>query len=563
MTTIDPISHLRQLTDTAIASQRPSDALAVDQALRLLEAEELLACSERRVSIGRYIKGGASEENLAKLRLWVDEAKRTQRSTDFNMVIHCLTIIEAEETLAKVAERAQRREQVKTLPPFYEYATVSDGEHAFKAPDGRVFGPYVNKASMHGDAWTHAMDPDLFIAPTPGADELLTPEEYEAALACEVSDTEIYNAIEQAMQEALASRAPFFRVSVPSVALERAKAMLVKWDVRETGRPVMRERGGHLVHLKVSPKPPAFEVFLVGDVVVVAEDVDNARLLTSGMTNSLPMVGAFFEGFVATDPRQVDSSEVLTVYLWDDGPHTETRGTFVTKTAGDWARSSGRGVLGPLDGSQLAQRIGGEGRLILCSTDTQIGRDRPAPREHKPQCNGVPCYCDDEVLVTDGTYFDAARETHLYFIGPNFYVAESEEAALQFHRDAIVVGVDKLEELRRSVAEEAPSEAEMASRHIDAMLVEVNRVYDIRHVLEDEALPDIVELYEESVQTSPKSYDDWRRGKMGSVGLLLSYYKEVITPHIEAIMGAASVAAERRLQDVRGKLGIGEESHGT
>ena len=546
MTTIDPISHLRQLTNTAIASQRPSDALAVDQALRLLEAEELLACSERRVSIGRYIKGGASEENLAKLRLWVDEAKRTQRSADFNMVVYCLTIIEAEETLAKVAERAQRREQVKVLPPDYEYvdaATLghgctSDSDFAFKAPDGRVFGPYCNKASMHGDAWVHATDPDLFIAPTPGADELLTPEEYEAALACEVSDTEIYNAIEQAMQEALASRAPFFRVSVPSVALERAKAMLTKWDVRATGRPNMRERGGHLVHLKVSPKPPAFEVFLVGDVVVVAEDVDNARLLTSSMTSDPRMLQLLLEGFESAEPRQVDSSEVLEVYLWDGHG-----GAPVTHSAGEWTRTQGRGILGLFMGSALEKKF--------------------RAREHREECNGVPCYCDDEVLVADGTYFDAARETHLYFIGPNLYVAESEEAALQFHRDAIVVGVDKLEELRRSVAEEAPSESEMASRHIDAMLVEVNRVYDIRHVLEDEALPDIVELSDESVQTSPKSYDDWRCGKMGSVGLLLSYYKEVITPHIEAIMGAASVAAERRLQDVRGKLGIGEESHGT
>lgn len=536
MTTIDPISHLRQLTNTAIASQRPSDALAVDQALRLLEAEELLACSERRVSIGRYIKGGASEESLAKLRLWVDEAKRTQRSADFNMVVYCLTIIEAEETLAKVAERAQRREQVKVLPPDYEYvdaATLghgctSDSDFAFKAPDGRVFGPYCNKASMHGDAWVHATDPDLFIVPTPGADELLTPEEYEAALACDVSDTEIYNTINQAMQEALALRAPFFRVSVPSVALERAKAMLVKWDVRETGRPVMRERGGHLVHLKVLPKPPAFEVFLVGDVVVVAEDIDNARLLTSNMTNSLPMVGAFFEGFVATDPRQVDSSEVLTVYLWDDGPHTETRGTSVTKTAGDWARSSGRGVIGPLDGSQLAQRISGESRLILCSTETQIGRDRPAPRR-------------------------------LYFIGPNLYVAESEEAALQHHCDSVVDSKMKLEEMRQSIIDDAPSVAELASVHIDAMIVEVNKTYEVRHIAEDEALPDIVELSdEENVQTSPKNYDEWRRGKMGSVGLLRSYWVEIVTPHVAALMEAAGVAGERRLQEVRGKLGIGE-----
>ena len=171
----------------------------------------------------------------------------------------------------------------------------------------------------------------------------------------------------------------------------------------------------------------------------------------------------------------------------------------------------------------------------------------------------MPCYCDDAKRQADGEYFDAARENHLYFIGPNLYVAESEEAALQHHDKAVVDSKDKLDELRQSVIEEAPGEAEMVSRHLNAMLVEVSRTYDIRCVPEDETLPDIVELSEdESVQTSPKTYEDWRRGKVGSVGLLRSYYQEVITPHVEAIMGAAAVAGERRLQEVREKLGIGE-----
>jgi hypothetical protein len=415
-----------------------------------------------------------------------------------------------------------------------QFKATQNCDFYFKAPDGRVYGPYCNKASMHGDAWVHATDPDLFIAPTPGADELLTPEEYEAALACEVSDTEIYNAIEQAMQEALTSRAPFFRVSVPSVALERAQAMLEKWDVRATGRPVMRERGGHLVHLKVSPKPPAFEVFLVGDVVVVAEDADNARLLTSSMTSDPRMRQLLLEGLESADPRQVDSSEVLEIFLWDGHG-----GMPVTHSAGEWAKTQARGVLGLIMGSDLEKKF--------------------RAREHREECNGVPCYCDDAKRQADGEYFDAARENHLYFIGPNLYVAESEEAALQHHDKAVVDSKDKLDELRQSVIEEAPGEAEMVSRHLNAMLVEVSRTYDIRHVPEDETLPDIVELSEdEKVQTSPKTYEGWRRGKMGSVGLLRSYYQEVITPHVEAIMGAAAVAGERRLQEVREKLGIGD-----
>ena len=75
------------------------------------------------------------------------------------------------------------------------------------------------------------------------------------------------------------------------------------------------------------------------------------------------------------------------------------------------------------------------------------------------------------------------------------------------------------------------------------MIVEVNKDYEVRHIAEDEALPDLVALSdEENVQTSPKNYDEWRRGKMGSVGLLRSYWVEIVTPHVAALMEAAGVA---------------------
>lgn len=360
------------------------------------------------------------------------------------------------------------------------------------------------------------------------ADEILTPAEYEAALASDLSDAEILRIIKQSMQDALDVRSPCFRVSVPRTAAERTKEMLAKWDVRDA------EEGGRLAHLKVSPKVPALEVFLVGDVVVVAEDVQNADLLTSSMTQSSTILQALLEGFQSAEPRQVDSSEALEILLWDRHPDG---GMPVTMSAGEWARC-GRGVIGPLMGSELEGRV----RSML-------------PREHGPRCNGVPCYCDDDALVADGTYFDAARENHLYFIGPNLYVAESEEAALQYHRDSVVESKRKLEELRQSIIEEMPSVVELATLHINAMVAEVARTYDIRHVPENESLPDIVSLSaQDTLQTSPKSYDDWHRGKQGSVGLLRSYWLEVVSPRVTALM-EASVAGERRLQEVRERLG--------
>ena len=345
------------------------------------------------------------------------------------------------------------------------------------------------------------------------ADDILTPAEYEAALASDLSDAEILLIIKQSMQDALDVRSPCFRVSVPRTAAERTKEMLAKWDVRDA------EKGGRLAHLKVSPKVPALEVFLVGDVVAVAEDARNASLILIDASEGGPWIPLSEYMLKGVSPRQIDSSEVLEILLWDRHPDG---GMPVTMSAGEWARC-GRGVIGPLMGSELEGRI----RSTL-------------PREHGPRCNGVPCYCDDDALVADGTYFDAARENHLYFIGPNLYVAESEEAALQYHRDSVVESKRKLEELRQSIIEETPSVVELATLHINAMISEVDRAYDVRPVLENESLPDIVELSDQdSLQTSPKSYDDWRRGKPGSAGLLRSYWIEVVSPHVTALMEAA------------------------
>lgn len=329
------------------------------------------------------------------------------------------------------------------------------------------------------------------------ADEILTPAEYEAALASDLSDAEILRIIKQSMQDALDVRSPCFRVSVPRTAAQRTKKMLAKWDVRDA------EKGGRLAHLNVSPRP-ALEVFLVGDVVVVAEDVANARLLTSDINSPPWLVMAGLFGFEATEPRQLDSSEALTIWLCDAGPYA------ITKTVKEWARDSGRGVLGPLADSPLATKL--RPQYSYKCTERQVDRTN----------DGAP------IAVN-----------HLYFIGPNLYVAESEEAALQYHRDSVVESKRKLEELRQSIIEETPSVVELATLHINTMVAEVDRAYDIRRVPEDESLPDIVSLSaQDTLQTSPKSYDDWRRGKPGSVGLLWSYWIEVVSPHVTALMEA-------------------------
>lgn len=518
----ESVSHIRQLLDTAKATQRPSDARLVDEALRMLEAEELLAVSERRVQIGYRLKGGVSHDALAKLRVWVDEAKRTQRSTDIDMVRGALTVIEAEETLAKIVERAERRRQTTSLPPGYTYVDATTLGHsiddfAFKAPDGRVYGPYVNKASMHGDAWTHATDPDLFIAPTPGADELLTPEEYEAALASDLSETDLYHIIDRAMSEALELRSPFFRVSVPSAALERAKAMLVKWDVRETGRPAMRERGSHLVHLKVSPKPPAFEVFLVGDVVVVAEDAANAALLGSNLT-------ALIGGFKSEDARQVDSSEVLSVWLWD----TETRDTTVTKTAGEWAKSSGRGVLGPISGSPLD---------TSCCDDV---------REHGP--------------------------FQLYFVGPSLYVAASEDDAAVLHTMSMAAAEEKLQELLDLVQAGLSDEVAAHTKgFLDQLVTEIRKPGVPVLVDSEQPLPAIIEYRNDGVDAlglegrillSTNTYAQWVELGRGSHGVLQSFYEESVMPQVEALLLIAAELGTKRIIETRNRLTVAREDNG-
>lgn len=232
-------------------------------------------------------------------------------------------------------------------------------------------------------------------APQGDADGLMTPAEYQAALASELSDAEISSLITQSMQDAIAFRSPFFRVSLPQKAAERAKEMLVKWDVR-SDKVAALFKSNRLVHLKVSPNIPALAVFLLGDVVVVAQDVKDARrtsILAAEAAPMTPMGSAFAGGLLAVgDARQVDSSEVLSVYMWgEDG------GTTVTHTAAEWISGGWRGVIGPLEGSDLEARI----RAALV---------------HRPECDGVPCYCGEGGEVAgpeDKTRDDLVRLTNM------------------------------------------------------------------------------------------------------------------------------------------------------
>lgn len=204
--------------------------------------------------------------------------------------------------------------------------------------------------------------------------QLLTPDEYQTALTSEVSDAEIVDIINRAMRAAIAVRSPFFRLSLPKEAEERATTMLAKWDLVGDKVAAML-KSNRLVHLKVSPKASTLGVFLLGDVVVVAEDVKAARhaaILAAEAAPVTPMWSAYAGGLLAAgDARQVDSSEVLSVYMW-----AEDGGTSVTHTAAEWVSGGWHGVIGPLDDSDLAAKI-------------------LSARVHRPECDGVPCYCGE------------------------------------------------------------------------------------------------------------------------------------------------------------------------
>lgn len=203
---------------------------------------------------------------------------------------------------------------------------------------------------------------------------LMRPDEYHAALAADMSESDIHHLIVRSMAYALYDKSPGFRVAVPLSAVEQAKAMLKEagWDTQVVH---MGDVVAQIVVERPTPVVP-LDVFLLGDVVVVAEDAKAARravILTAEATPVTPMGSAFASGLLAAgDARQVDSSEVLSVYMWD-----EDGGTSVTHTAAEWVSSGWRGVIGPLDGSDLEARI----RAALV---------------HRPECDGVPCYCCGE-----------------------------------------------------------------------------------------------------------------------------------------------------------------------
>lgn len=200
---------------------------------------------------------------------------------------------------------------------------------------------------------------------------LMTPEAYHTILTADMSESDIFDLIERSMMDALRAWSPSVRVSVPLSAVERAKVMLkdAEWST-----PVVH-MGDVVAQIVAERPPPMANVFLLGDAVVVAEDVKAARraaILAAEAAPVTPMWSAYAGGLLAAgDARQVDSSEVLSVYMW-----TEDGGTSVTHTAAEWVSGGWRGVIGPLDESEIAAKI--------C-----------AARVHRPECDGVPCYCGE------------------------------------------------------------------------------------------------------------------------------------------------------------------------
>lgn len=207
--------------------------------------------------------------------------------------------------------------------------------------------------------------------PSVTSPQLMTPEAYHTVLAADMSESDIFDLIERSMMDALRAWSPSVRVSVPLSAVERAKAML-----KDAGWSTPVVHMGDVVAQIVAERPPLMaHVFLLGDAVVIAEDVKAARraaILAAEAAPVTPMWSAYAGGLLAAgDARQVDSSEVLSVYMWgEDG------GTSVTHTAAEWVSAGWHGVIGPLDESELASKI--------C-----------AARVHRPECNGVPCYCGE------------------------------------------------------------------------------------------------------------------------------------------------------------------------
>lgn len=200
---------------------------------------------------------------------------------------------------------------------------------------------------------------------------LMRPDEYYVTLAADMSESDIHHLIIRSMAYALYDKSPGFRVSVPLSAVEQAKAMLKEagWDTQVV------HMGDVVAQIVVERPPPMANVFLLGDAVVIAEDVKAARraaILAAEASPVTPMWSAYAGGLLAAgDARQVDSSEVLSVYMWgEDG------GTSVTHTAAEWVSGGWRGVIGPLDESELAAKI--------CAAGV-----------HRPECDGVPCYCGD------------------------------------------------------------------------------------------------------------------------------------------------------------------------
>ena len=234
-------------------------------------------------------------------------------------------------------------------------------------------GPLMLEAIKVLDLHEEARREIAVTPPSVTSPRLMTPEAYHAVLASDMSESDIFDLIERSMMDALRAWSPGFRVSVPLAAIERAKVML-----KDAGWSTPVVHMGDVVAQIVAERPPPMStlgVFLLGDAVVIAEDVKAARraaILAAEAAPVTPMWSAYAGGLLAAgDARQVDSSEVLTVYMWgEDG------GTSVTHTAAEWVSAGWCGVIGPLDDSDLAAKI--------C-----------AARVHRPECDGVPCYCGE------------------------------------------------------------------------------------------------------------------------------------------------------------------------